>query len=265
MNVAHTSGGETVARNGSAGVFSEAMWLAKKDVRRAWMSYPASGLFILAISFLVASSVDGVFIMEGFGESGRRAEGFFNAFFAEYMFIIMGAILAVNSISMDYMRVWSDDVFSHRLAFLRSLPASPGTLVASRAMSMLFAIPFTAPAFFLPIYLLSDDLRELGISYVWFAGIWLGWSLLYAGVTLLCELAMNGRFYVWFSLILILGLIALLALLEWTIEINLVGRSANLALEHGPTPAIVSILVGGIAFALLARETRKRVERRELS
>lgn len=263
MNVAHTSGGKTVAHNGSD--FSEAMWLAKKDVRRAWMSYPASGVFILAISFLVASSVDGIFIMEGFGESGSRVEGFFNAFFAEYMFLIVGAVLAVNSISMDYMRVWSNnDVFSHRLAFLRSLPASPGSLVASRAMSMLFAIPFTVPAFFIPVYFVSD-LGEMGLSYVWFAGIWLGWSLLYAGVTLLCELAMNGRFYVWFSFAFILGLIALLAILEWTIEINLVGRSANLALEHGPIPAAISLVVGGIAFALLARETRKRVERRELS
>jgi hypothetical protein len=148
---------ETMAnRNESPNAFSEAMWLAKKDIRRAWLSYPASGIFILAISLLVTSSVDGIFVMEGFGESGRSAEGFFNAFFADYMFLIVGALLAVNSISMDYMRVWSDDVFSHRLAFLRRLPASTESLVASRAMSMLFAIPFTAPAFFIPIYLISD-------------------------------------------------------------------------------------------------------------
>ncbi|CAN5534233.1 MAG: hypothetical protein ACR2N0_08630 [Rubrobacteraceae bacterium] len=252
-------------RNESPNAFSEAMWLANKDIRRAWLSYPASGIFILAISLLVASSVDGIFVMEGFGESGRGAEGFFNAFFADYMFLILGALLAVNSISMDYMRVWLDnDVFSHRLAFLRSLPASPGTLVASRAMSMLFAVPFTVPAFFIPIYFISD-LGELGLSYVWFAGTWLGWSLILAGISLLGELAMSGKVYVWFTFVLVFGLIAALVLLEWIVEINLVGRAASLALEHGSIPAVVSLVIGGAAFALLARETKNRVERRELS
>jgi hypothetical protein len=264
MSAAHVSEETVMEKNKSAGVFSEALWLAKKDIRRAWISYPASGLFILALGLLVASSVDGVFVMEGFGESGRRAEGFFNAFFADYMFLIVGALLAVNSLSMDYMRVWSDDVFSHRLAFLRSLPASTTSLVASRAMSMLFALPFTVPAFFLPMYFLSD-LGEMRFSYVWFVGIWLGWSLLYAGITLLCELAMSGKVYVWLSVAFIFGLIAILAFLEWTVELSLVGRSANLALEHGPLAATISLLAGGAAFALLARETKKRVERRELS
>ncbi|MGH3089337.1 MAG: hypothetical protein ACRDSJ_18750 [Rubrobacteraceae bacterium] len=261
MNAARAPKG--VDRNTSG--FSEALWLAKKDVRRAWMSYPASGLFMLALALLATPSVDGIlFEMEGFGGSGRRVDEVFNAFFADYMFLIMGAILAVNTLSMDYMRVWSGDVFSHRLAFLRSLPASTKSLVASRMMSMLFAVPFTVPAFFVPIYLLSD-LREMGFPYIWFAGIWLGWSLLYSGVTLLCELAMSGKVYVWFSIAFILGLVAILAVLEFTVEISLVERSANLALEHGPVPALASILAGGAAFALFARETKKRVERRELS
>lgn len=263
MSAAHPSGGKAVKRNENSGVFSEALWLAKKDARRAWASYPTSGLFILAISLLVAPTVNGIF--EGsLGGSGQRVEGFFNAFFADYMFLIMGAILAVNSLSGDYMRVYTDDVFSHRLSFLRRLPVSSGGLVGGRAMSMLFAVPFTVPAFFIPIYLLSD-LRGMGLSYVWFVGMWLGWSILYAGITLLCELAMSGRFYVWFSVAFIFGLIALLALLEWTVEINIVERSVNLALEHGPIPAAISLLIGGIAFALLARETKNRVERRELS
>lgn len=264
MSATHVSKERMMEENRNASAFSEALWLAKKDIRRAWLSYPASGLFVLAISVLVASSVDGIFVMEGFGESGRRIEGFFNAFFSGYMFLIMGAILAVNSLSGDYMRVWSDDAFSHRLAFLRSLPASTESLVAGRAMSMLFAVPFTVPAFFVPIYFISD-FGEMGFSYVWFVGIWLGWSLLFAGITLFGELAVSGKVYVWFSIAFVFGLIALLAFLEWAIEIDPVGRSASLALEYGPIPAIISVLVGGAAFALLARETKKRVERRELS
>jgi hypothetical protein len=252
-------------RNTNAGVFSEALWLAKKDVRRAWLSYPVSGLFVLGISLLVAPAFDGFLEMEEFGRSEARIEGAINAFFPDYMFFVLGAILAVNSISMDYMRIWLDnDVFAHRLAFLRSLPASTGSLVAGRMMSMLFAVPFTVPAFFLPVYFFSE-LGEMGLSYVWFAGIWFGWSLLFAGITLLGELAANGKAYVWFSVAFIIGLIAALVVFEFTVELAFVERSANLALEYGPIPAVVSILIGGGMFAVLARETKKRVERREPS
>lgn len=255
---------KTVERNSGGSGFQRALWLAQKDIRRAWLSYPASGLFVCVIGVLITSSVDGIlFEVESFGEGGQRTEDAFDSFLADYMFLIIGAVLAVNALSRDYMSIWTDDVFSQRLSFLRRLPASTGSLVASRAMSMLFALPFTVPAFFLPIYFLSD-LGEMGFSYVWFCGIWLGWSLAYAGLTLLCELAMNGRVYVWFSVAFIIGLIAILAFLEWAVRLGLVERSANLALEHGPLAAIVSLLAGGAAFALFARAAAKRIERRDL-
>ncbi len=258
MSAARVSEERVMEENKSAAGFSEALWLAKKDIRRAWISYPASGLLVLVISILVTPTLD------GFEDGGAGFESAFEAFFADYMFLIMGAILAVNSLSRDYMRVWTDDVFSQRLSFLRSLPVSTKSLVASRVSSMLFAIPFTVPAFFLPVFFLSD-LREMGFSYVWFVGIWLGWSLAYAGLTLLCELAVSGKVYVWFSVAFIAGLIAVLALLEWSVRLGLVERSASLTLEFGPLAAITSLLTGGAALALFARTATKRIEGRDLS
>lgn len=255
---------KVMEKDSSGGLFSEALWLAKKDVRRAWLSYPASGLFVLILSLIVAPTVDGFLTVEGFGESGARVESFAGRFFPDYMFLVMTAILAVNAISMDYMRVWRDDVFSERLTFLRRLPASPTSLVASRVMSMLVAVPFTVPAFFLPIYFLSD-LGELGLAYIWFAGIWFGWSLTFSGISILGELAASGRVYVWFSVAFIGALVAFLVVFELATELSLVERTANLAVEHGPIPAVVSILTGGVVFFLLARKTRDRIERRELS
>lgn len=253
-----------MARNKKPEVFAESLWLAKNDIRRAWLSYPASGAFILAISIFTAPAVNGFLTMEGFGGSESRVEGAFEAFFPDYMFLVVTALLAVNAMSMDYMRVFSDDVFSHRLTFLRSLPTSTTSLVVSRMMSMLVALPFTVPAFFLPIYFFSE-LGELGFSFVWLVGVWLGWSLALAGVSLLGEFAANGKVYVWGSFIGVIALVVALALLEFTVELALVERSADLALTRGPLAAFASILLGGGIFALLARETKRRIERRELA
>jgi len=245
-------------RNVPEGWFGQAIWLAGRDIRRAWLSYPISALFLLLF---------GVFASPSFFENGaqvRSVEGLFEAFITDYLFLIMSLILAVNALSLEYLRVWHDDVFSHRLVFLKSLPISAGTLVASRAMSMLFALPLNFPAFFLPIYFISD-LGELGFSFVWFCCIWLGWAILYAGVTLLCELGLSGRAYVWLSLAIIAGVITLLLLLEWTLSLNLVARTAALAQAYGPLPALVSLIVGAVGFVLLARLTVRRIEHRELS
>lgn len=240
----------------------EALWLARRDVGRAWISYPISGLFVFVFGLLVVPGIDDTFLrMEGFGDSARKIEDILNAFFADYLFLVVGPLLAVNSVSGDYLRVWSD-VFSQRLLFLRSLPVPVRSLVAVRAASMLFALPFTVPAFFLPVFFLSG-LRELGSSYVWFVGIWLGWSLLYAGVTLLCELTLGGRAYVWLSVAFIAGLMVIVLVLEWTVDLSLVARSATLALEHGPLAATASLLVGGATFALLARLAARLLVRRE--
>lgn len=266
MSVFGVSGVKAGEREESvpSGWFGQARWLARQDIRRAWLSYPVSGLFMLFFGVLVAPSVSGILEIENLGAQGRSVEGLFNAFFPDYLFLIMSLILAVNALSLDYLKIWQDDVFSHRLVFLKSLPLSAGTLVASRAMSMLFALPLNALAFFLPVFFISD-LGELGFSYVWFCGVWLGGSIFYAGVTLLCELGLSGRVYVWLSVGIIVAVIALLLLLEWTVSLGLVARTAALAQGYGPLPALASLLVGVVGFVLLARLTARRIERRELS
>lgn len=241
----------------------QAFWLAGKDIRRAWLSYPASGLLLLFFGFIVIEIVNGIFATEGLGASGEAMEDAFNTFFADYMFVIMGCLMVVNAMSLDYVKVWTNDVFSERTAFLRSLPISTGTVVASRAISMLFAALFTVPAFFLPLYFFTG-LGDLGFSYVWFCGVWLGWGLLYAGVTLLCELGLSGRVYCWISLFLVAALAAGLLLIENTFGVGLVGSSANLVERFGPLPALAAILVGSLGFWLLARLTVRRVEVREV-
>jgi len=242
--------------NGVADVF----WLARKEIGRTWISYPLTGMFVLFPGLFVAASLSGVFELEGYGAGGQRVEGHYNAFFADYLFLVVCAFLEVNSISRDYTLVWRD-TFSARLLFLRKLPISAGSLVTSRVLSMLFALTLNAPAFFLPAYFLTD----LGGSYLWFAAIWVGYGLLGAGICLLFELSVSGRVYALISYSFAASLVVVLALLEWRLHLSVVGRTAELARSYGALPAILSILAGGTAFALLSGVTTRRLRRRDLS
>ena len=243
--------------------FAESFWLARKEMRRTWLSYPLTGLFVLFLGFFVVPSLSGVFEFDGFGAEGRRVEGFYNAFFADYLFLVICAFLGVNAISRDYTLAWRDP-FSSRLLFLRSLPIPAESLVASRALSMLFALLLNAPAFFLPAFFLTE-LGELGTSYLWFAGVWIGYGLLGSGLCLLCELTVSGRVYTLIYFGLAASLMVVLALLEWTLDLRLVGRTAELAQSYGALPAVFSVLAGAAAFALLSRITVRRLGKRDLS
>lgn len=238
----------------------EARWLAGLEVKRAWLSYPVSGLFLL---FLAGLASPGLSVIPDNGESGGL-ERAFASFMPDLLFLIVGLLLCVNSLSRDYLLVWTSDPFTTRLAFLRSLPISIRSLVAGRMLSMVLALPLTVPAFFVPVYFLTD-LRELGVAYLWFVGIWVGYSFFAAGLTLLMELGLRGRTYSLISLGMIAAIPVMVGLLEWLVELRLVERTALLARDYGAAPAAVSLVLGAGLFVLLAGATVRRIESRELS
>ncbi|AHY47537.1 Hypothetical Protein RradSPS_2254 [Rubrobacter radiotolerans] len=246
-------------RPGEAGELRRALWLAGREVRRAWLSYPASGLLMLFFGFASLSVMWRLEAQEISGPSHLPQA----IFFADFLFVIAGCILAVNFMSADYFRIWAQDVFSERTAFLRRLPISTRTLVASRAFSMIFVVPFTVPAFFLPGYFFTS-LGDLGGAYVWFVGIWLGWGLMAAGISLLCEFALSGKVYCLLSIVMTAAFAVALLIVEGLTGVGLVRGSADLAESYGPLAALVSLLAGSVAFWLLGRLTVRRVERREV-
>jgi hypothetical protein len=249
--------------SGGASGFAGALWLARREMRQAWPSYSLRGLFLVLMGFFVVPSVSGVFELRGFGDVGRRMEEFYNAFFSDCLFLVICAFLGVSVVSGDYARV-RRDAFYARLHFFRKLPIPARSVVGSRGLGMLLALIVGAPAFFLPAFLVSD-LGELGAAYLWFAGIWIGYGLLASGLYLLLELTESGRKHALISNAFILSLVLVLALLEWTVDLGLVGRTVELVRDYGPLPAIFSILAGGAAFAVLARTTASRLEKRDLS
>jgi len=248
---------------GDANGLAVAFLLARKEIGRTWLSHVLTGMFVLFPGLFVAVSLSGVFEFEGFGAGVKRVEEHYNAFFSDYLFLVVCVFLGVNVISRDYTLIWQD-TFSSRLLYLRNLPVSARSLVGSRALCMLFALVLGAPSFFLPAYFLSD-LGELRTSYLLFAGVWIGYSLLGSGVCLLFELSVSGRVYALISFGFAASLMVILALLEWTLHPNLVGRTAQLVQSYGALPAVFSILAGAVAFALLCRITVRHIETRDFS
>ena len=244
------------------GWLREVLWLAGREIRRMRLSYLASGLFMLFMGLLAASIVDEELVGGGPGRGVAGPEGWRDAFPADWVFFILTALLATNFMSRDYFASWLDP-FSMRLLFMRSLPISTGTMVASRMVSLSFALVFTVPAFFLPVYFFSG-LGQLGWAYLWFVSIWVGYSLVWAGFNLYLELGSHGKTYTWISFATVLALLALIALLEWFLDPRIVGRVVELSQDHGPLAALVALAVGVMVFALLGRATERRVGEREL-
>lgn len=255
MSAQGRSGSRAKEKDG-AGVFVGALWLARWEIWRAWPSYALGGLFYLFVGFLAVPVISGVFEFEDFGAKGSRMEGFYNGFLADAFFLVVCAFFAVNALV-------GRDAFSSKLLFLRELPIPAGIVVAGRVISMLFALAINAPAFFLPAYFLST-LGDLGASYLWFAGVWIGYGLLASGPCLLLELTPNGGTRVPIFIASAISLVVVLAFLEWIADLGLVARTAELVGGYGALPAIFSVLAGAAAFALMARLTVRRIRERDV-
>jgi len=252
--------GALVGRRGVRGT-AESFWLARREIRETWPSYSLSGLFVVLVGFFAVVSLSGVIELEGFGSEGRRMEGFYNAFFSDYLFLVVCAYLGINVISGNFTLAWCDAA-SSRLLFSRSLPVGAEILVGSRALCMLFALAVGAAAFFLPAFSLVGLGVFGGASYLWFCGVWVGYGLFASGLWLHFELVTGARVV---SSGIVVSLMAVVAFLEWTLDLSLVERTAHVAREgYGAFAAVFAILAGGAFFALLCRTTTRRLEKREL-
>jgi hypothetical protein len=245
-----------------AGVFAGAFWLAKREVRRAWISYPLTGVLLMLMGFFVVPSVSGVFEFDGPGTAGERMEGFYNAFFSDCLFVVVCAFLAATIVSGESAPARRSASFSG-LVILRHLAVPAGGVVGSRALRMLLALVLNVPAVFLPAYTFTD-LGGLGVTYLWFCGVWIGYGLLASGLLLLLELTVEGKAR---ALICVGGAAAVLlvlALLEWTVDLRLAESTVELAQAHGALPAALSIVAGSAAFAFLVWVTAGRLDKKDL-
>jgi hypothetical protein len=185
------------SRTASMRLCAESLWLAREEMRWAWSAYMWSVLIVLSLGLAAAVSLSlGVSEFEAMVLRGHGTEEFYGAFFVDYLFLLVCAVIGTNALLGYYTRNWLG-TSSSRLVLLGKLPLSAGILVGSRMVSMLFALVVGAFAFFVPVFFVSGLAEDLGVkAYLVFCAVWVGYGLLGSGLSLFFEFGVSGRSYV---------------------------------------------------------------------
>ncbi len=228
-------------------------YLAREELSRKSLSYVATAA--MAVFF-------GLVILPGFSATVMQLEESASGSgrLVDFFFLAIVSILSVNVFSQSYFLIHRDP-FHDWLVFLRSLPVSPKEMVLARSLIMLPATLAMTALFFAPIigsaWILTDGF-EAG-RFLWFALVWLGYALAVGGVNLYLELGVKGKLVLALQFVSLIAIIAVMSLVNG----DLVLTTFELAGEYGPLAAGISLLIGGTLFALFAKATERRVEKRE--
>lgn len=253
---------ETPSRpeNHPRSTMSDAMWLARRDIRSSWMSYPATA----AVSFVFG-------LLASFQYRNALGGSSFGQAMLDFFLLALVAVMSTNLLfNRDYFREINDESFYGRLSFVRSMPVSAKSVVLGRVASMLLALICAAPAFFIAPYLAYGELREfIGFpEYVWYFGVWLGYAVLAVGGFVFCNFAFNWKMEgnwlpatAWLLGAYGLAIFAANLILEDGLALSLIELAKS---AGGPFAAIASILVGGAALVALFSISAKRLERRDI-
>lgn len=243
--------------------------MALEDVRRTWISYPASCVALFLVGFGAAGLVEGIFEFDGLGKGEGALQEGFNGFFADFVFLGVCPALGINLVlNQDYGARYRYDNMSRRLIFLRGLAISPGEIVAGRALTMLLSFVVATPAFFLPLFLNSSGPvgRVLDVAEFWsFAALWVGYALFTVGFYMYVWLGFSGREDLKITLVLVFGYLLAAALLNFAFGVHLVSGSIGLAQAYGPYVAAPALLAGAAGFALWTRATTRKLQGRNMS
>lgn len=230
-------------------------FLAREEFSRKSLSYVATCVAAIFFGLLILPVFSSAVVP--LSEDARSG-----GFIIDLFFLLIIPVLSINFISRNYMFIHRDPFYGW-LLFQRSLPVSPKEIVFARSLVMLPATVVMMALFFAPLIFLSwvIDHKFGAGQYLWFVLFWLGYALFSGGINLYMELGLNGKLV--FTLqFLWLGLIVAVA---WLLDGDLVFTTFKWAGSHGPLPAGVSLLAGGLLFALLAKATERRVGKREMS
>lgn len=239
-------------------VWRDALWLAGRDARRTWFSFPVAALVALLFGVYAV-----VLYSMAFGDEAGRWIG---AFGLDMWFLALVPVLSVNFLfNKDYYYRLRDDNLSKRLAFLRGLPISVGRIVFGRVAIMLLTLACASPFFFLTPYLLYDGLRErISLTgYLCFVAFWLGYALFMVGVLVFVWLGLpwETERKILFSLPVFYLLLALIS--SFFFEAGLVAGVLGVTRDHGLTLATAPV-VGIISLFFWAKAAGNGLRRRDL-
>lgn len=239
----------------------DALWLAGRDIRASWLSFPAT---------VVVSGFGGLLAAVQFGSALSGDTGKFGEFVLDFYLVCIVSVLSTNLIfNRDYYATAKMEGFDERLSFLRGLPIRGRAVIAGRTVCALVSLAFAAPSFFLVSYLVSGSLRDtVGVGgYLWFCGFWIGYALVLTG-----GLYIFGSFGFRWNVARMppyiagsLGAYVLVpVLLNFVFADGLALTLLQAAKSYGPLVAGVPLVVGAVSLVFTARSAETRLERRDV-
>lgn len=229
--------------------------LAGEELSRKVFSYAVSAIAAIFFGLVIIPSFasDVIPLEEGAGSGGHLVD---------FFFLAIVSILSINVFSRNYMLIHRDP-FHGWLVFLRSLPVSPREMVLARSLIMVPSTAAMTTLFFAPIFVVSTylDARFDAGQYLWFALVWFGYALAAGGMNLFMELGVKGKVVFGIQFVWLAAIIGVI----WLFGGGLVTSTFSLAGEYGPLASGISLLAGGIVFAIFAKITERRVADREFA
>lgn len=234
-------------QRGSGEKWQDMLWLAGRDMRRDWLAYVSSAVYMLVFGALIAP----------------RGDATLGTWSPEIMIPIMAMLFAEPFLSREYLS-WDNDRVAERLTFLRMFPIPLDVLVGGRMLAIIVAAVFNVPAFFIPMYLIGEwDLGAL--DYIWFALFWTGVSVATAGYGLCMEMGTSVKRYSFTNLGLLAMVIPAITVLGVAFDVWIVEGIASLMPRYGLLLALGSLALGAGVYLFCGRVSARLLRRRELT
>lgn len=226
------------------------------EMRQSWIGILITMLFFAYLSLIMIPGLNELLAQE---QSDTNI-----GWLADFLYLTLLPIMSFL-MNRSVFRHRTDDPFTRKLAYLKTMPISMNAIVISRMMLMISVLIPVSAFFFTLQYLLTEKLNEmLSIDqYLIFVFIWIGYSIITGCAFVYVEQAYSGKVYFFFSMASMV-LYLIMAALLWMVEpkiLNVVLEAAHNREFVWPLLMIVSAL--GVV-ALTAVMIRRRLAARDL-
>lgn len=235
--------------------WQDAWYIFRSEMRQSWMGVLFTLLFF---------SYFGLITMPNFIEMMVQEDPNTDiGWITDFLYLTITPIMSFL-MNRSIYRCRTDDPFTKRLAYYKTMPISLNAIVIARMLQM-FAVLITVGTFFYSLqYALADRLRELLSieQYLIFVFIWIGYSITIGCVYIYFEQAHSGRVYFNISLLFFVPYI-ILGILLWVyrpgILFHLILVAKNMEIIW---PILMNVFAVGVV-AVTAVMVRRRLAARD--
>jgi hypothetical protein len=230
-------------------------WLVRCELPSLLVPYLITGGFMLVIGVLSAATVET-------GALGPEAEYGANSFFADFVLLLFATLLATTYISWGSLAEWRNPA-ERRLAMMRTLPIPISTVVRARILFLLLALVINGTAYFGVIYALGDIRLSPG-AYLAFVSVWIGYALIWGGVTMYLDTVRGSKYILLSSFVSSTIAIGVIVVISLILGFQVVYTVGQLASDHSLLTAVSALVVGIAALIVTERLTVQDLPHREI-